>query len=375
MFQVKDRGAGRFEFVLQDDRFLIKVRGARGKALPLAFVQTRSEFLASVGPVHATDAARRVVELLGVIEAEPTVSRIDLTADFTSSMAMDSWDRSAWITRAEHRHAHAMGDNFSGWSIGLTGPVGFGLYDKLLEVVTRSKKTYLFPLWQQRGWFPGDQVWRAEFQLRRPVLAQFGLTTLPETLKAIPSLWQYLTSEWLRLAVTMPEDENRARWPVHPFWERLQQLSWEGESSLLTRVYRSVNLRATNTWPECSLRWCRVKWPRKASAIPKRRRIPDCKVEAIPAGAGVVGRCVVGPTTLGACATQGKEVWNKSPRTSAREDSRCRSVARAGRGRLTCKASRFTKPHGFSRCTPRSCAVAPRPGSSRVPRSAAPGYF
>ena len=154
--------------------------------MPLAFVQTRSTFLASVGPVQATDAARRVVDSLGVIEAEPTVSRIDLTADFTSSMAMDSWGRSAWITRAEHRHAHAMGDNFSGWSIGLGGPVAFRLYDKLLEIVTRSNKAYLFPLWQQRGWFPGDQVWRAEFQLRRPVLAQFGLTTLPETLNAIP---------------------------------------------------------------------------------------------------------------------------------------------------------------------------------------------
>jgi len=241
VFLVKDRGAGLFKFAIHDDRFLIKIRGQRSKRLPLAFVQTRSEFLALVGAVEAANAALRVVQTLGTVEGEPTVSRIDLAADFGSTVQMDSWPRSAWVTRAEHRHAHSVGDRFSGWSIGLTGPVGFRLYDKLLEIVARSKKAHVFQFWERNGWFPGDPVWRAEFQLRRPLLAQFDLTTLRQVLDALPGLWAYLTGEWLRLTEPTANDENRARWPLHPLWACLQQVRWEGDLARLERQYKANN--------------------------------------------------------------------------------------------------------------------------------------
>ena len=43
--------------------------------------------------------------------------------------------------------------------------IAFRLYDKYFEIGTRSKKVYLFELWQARGWFAGDPVWRADLNL------------------------------------------------------------------------------------------------------------------------------------------------------------------------------------------------------------------
>jgi hypothetical protein len=63
-FKVFDHGAGLFAFVLEDGRFRIKVRGPRGKMLPLAFVQVRSSYLAEVGPTKAAEVARSIVEKL-----------------------------------------------------------------------------------------------------------------------------------------------------------------------------------------------------------------------------------------------------------------------------------------------------------------------
>ena len=67
-------------------------------------------------------------------------------------------------------------EQFTGWSIGLGGPISARLYDKTVEIATRSKKFYLHELWQQAGWFPADSVWRFELQFRRPALGNVRTT-------------------------------------------------------------------------------------------------------------------------------------------------------------------------------------------------------
>ena len=49
VFEVKDRGAGRFPFVLVDNTFRIQL-SKPGKKLPMAYVQASAEYLAHVGP-------------------------------------------------------------------------------------------------------------------------------------------------------------------------------------------------------------------------------------------------------------------------------------------------------------------------------------
>lgn len=237
LFQVHDRGARRYPFILQDNRFYIKVKGPGAKFLPLAVAQIRSEYLVHRGVEAAVADLAEVVAALGEIEGEAIVSRVDLAADFVSSVNMADWGASAWVTRAECKDAHTVGEQFTGWSIGKGGPISARLYDKTLEIATRSKKYYLHDLWGQAGWFAADPVWRFELQFRRAVLAQLSVSTLYDVLSSRGGLWQYGTTKWLRLTVPDPGDATRARWPLHPLWERIAAIDWDDGAEPLTRVY------------------------------------------------------------------------------------------------------------------------------------------
>jgi hypothetical protein len=48
------------------------------------------------------------------------------------------------------------------------------------------------------------------------------LTTIRKALHWLPRQWAYLTKHWLRV-VELGQDRNRARWPVHPTWQVIQQ--------------------------------------------------------------------------------------------------------------------------------------------------------
>ena len=43
---------------------------------------------------------------------------------------MDSWHRSAWVTRAVEIHSYAKDQQFTGWTVGMGGVVAARLYDK-----------------------------------------------------------------------------------------------------------------------------------------------------------------------------------------------------------------------------------------------------
>lgn len=83
---------------------------------------------------------------------------------------------------------------------------------------------YLHELWQPRGWKVGDKVWRQEFQLRREVLKQLGIENVPTLLAQLAALWRYLTEDWLRLAISNPNDTTRTRWPTHPVWQAISKV-------------------------------------------------------------------------------------------------------------------------------------------------------
>ena len=224
VFEVKDRGAGLFPYVLQDNTFRVQLRHP-SHTLPMAYVQISSAYLAQVGPVKAQQALYDILAILGDIERQPTVSRIDLFVDFTSPESME-WSRHTWITRAASVNAYAVDGAFSGWAIGTKGIISARLYDKLLEIES-SKKFYLKDLWRQAGWREGEPVWRLEFEFKRDALGQRGLMTLDSVMDNLSGLWSYATTEWLRLALPNPEDQTRSRWPIHPIWGYLSSIDWQ----------------------------------------------------------------------------------------------------------------------------------------------------
>ena len=237
VFEVKDKGTGLFAFILEDNAFRIQLAKSSSKGVPLAYVKVSSDYLSARTPLEIIEELDFILASMTSRLEEPKVSRIDLFVDFVSSVDMESWERNAWVTRANAINTYSIGGQFSGWSIGLGGVIAARLYDKFLEVVTQSKKDYLFPLWQAAGWDGDRRVWRLEFECKQAVLSQLGIKGFDAVMDSLGGIWGYATTEWLRLTEPNCSDATRSRWPVHPLWALLASIDWEEEGGPLSRTF------------------------------------------------------------------------------------------------------------------------------------------
>jgi hypothetical protein len=238
LFEVKSTAPRGFAFLLEDNAFRIQL--SRSIKLPAAYVKISSGYLAHVGPEKAAEALQGLIEAMITPREAPNVSRIDCFVDFVWSGGME-WDREAWVTRGNGIDAYSEGGVFTGWVVGRGGIISARLYYKLLHA-TKIGSGYLLPLWEAGGWKPPEQVWRLEFQLRREVLVQHGLTKLKAVLGNLNGLWSYATTEWLKLTIPNPDDQTRARWPIHPLWGYLSSIDWETDGGPLSRRFTPARL-------------------------------------------------------------------------------------------------------------------------------------
>jgi hypothetical protein len=169
---------------------------------------------------------RLIVSAFGVIEGDPTVSRVDLCADFTTDFPLEDVEQKAWVTRAREFDRHSVGGVYSGISVGRSSPIKARLYVKTLEIELSGKR-YMKGLWHRAGWEPGERVFRLEFQYRREVLRELGLRTFAEVQANCGALWSYASQDWLRLSLPSATDGTKSRWPTHPLWQALQAVAWD----------------------------------------------------------------------------------------------------------------------------------------------------
>ncbi len=238
LFEVKSMAPRGFAFLLEDNAFRIQL--SRSTKLPAAYVKISSGYLAHVGPEKAAVALQTLIEAL-IAPSEPAnVSRIDCYVDFVWPGTKE-WDREAWVTRGGGVDAYSENGIFTGWVVGRGGVISARLYYKLLQAA-KIGANYLLALWEEAGWKEGEQVWRLEFQLRREVLVQHGLTKLDAVLGNLNGLWSYATTEWLKLTIPNPDDKTRSRWPIHPLWGYLSSIDWETNGGPLTRRFTKARV-------------------------------------------------------------------------------------------------------------------------------------
>ncbi|MDB5852862.1 MAG: replication initiation factor [Herminiimonas sp.] len=235
IFEVKDKSSGLFPFTIEDDAFQIRFSAHHAKSMPMAYVKVSSRYLSHKTPSEAEAHLRALLAPLGELSA-PKVSRIDLFVDFASSVDMESWSRSAWVTKASGVSQYAQDHSFTGWLIGAGSVLMARLYNKQIEI-KKSGKQYLEPLWREAGWDSVEPVWRLEFQFKREVLDQLSLNSMPSVVDNLNGLWSYVTTEWLKLTIPNYADKTRSRWPIHPLWMALASIDWETQGGPLLREY------------------------------------------------------------------------------------------------------------------------------------------
>lgn len=224
-FQASASGGKLYKYALNDYAFRIQIRSKQARHIPFAAVQIRSDFLQAVGVEQAVSQLRLILSYFGTLTDTPTVSRIDLFADFLAPLKVDEIETRAWVTRAKRKGLYWMGSIPTGWSIG-EGAMMARLYDKT-EEVKASGKHWLLDLYDGMGWNGVDPVFRLEFQYRNDVLRELNTYTYPAILDGLGGLWRYAAGAWLRLTIPDDDDNTRSRWPIHPLWRELQAVPWE----------------------------------------------------------------------------------------------------------------------------------------------------
>lgn len=238
LFAVLDRGRRKFAYVLEDNWYSLSVASKDARALPMAHVQISSELITKAGVLEALRQLTDVVSRLGQCSGPPKVSRVDPFADFLTTLDFESISKEAWVKRARKRAVYHEADAITGIAFGLGGSVSARIYNKLLELL-KSHKDYLRPLWAQKGWDGMQPVWRLEFQIKRDVLPEMLVNSTERLMEAVPAVWEYLCTDWLRLAIPNPNDDTRARWPTHPVWHSLSRLDGPADGPTLERVRKT----------------------------------------------------------------------------------------------------------------------------------------
>lgn len=237
-FTVNDKGRTGFDFVLHDNCFEICLSTGAVKR-PVAYVKVRSSYLASNTLQEVYNTLYGILNKLCYLENAGTISRVDLNLDFCVDKSfIDSITGMSAVFLAQCMRSYSVArGKLRGFDFGLGGDLSARLYDKTCQIQVKSGQDYLPLLWTQSGWVEGEKVWRLEFQIRRTPLSQFGITNIHDLQQGLESLWEYMTTHWLRIVTPHASDGTRSRWPTQPVWELIaKSYHAEGEQLRLKRV-------------------------------------------------------------------------------------------------------------------------------------------
>jgi hypothetical protein len=166
------------------------------------------------------------------------VSRVDLCADFWVSGGLSyEFLLSHKVTRNDKGKLFLDKNELQTYYVAnAKSPIQLRIYNKGLEVKQGGTKLWFLELWKSES---TEDIWRIEFQVRRPALKQFGINSLDDLKEKQAGLWLYLTSKWFSLR--LPDNEKAERKTIHPFWRAVQECFTQNAPDIdVKRVYRST---------------------------------------------------------------------------------------------------------------------------------------
>jgi len=206
----------------------------------------------------------RVIAFLGSYGAKiikERVSEVHLAADFigTDIKAVDLCNQDKWIVKATlfnphdkiplhyadqdqvseddiDFNPHYTHRKFTGVDMG-KGNLMLRVYDKVTELKRSraiNKQEIFSEIWGLDT-YDAESVTRVEYQVRRPKLREFAaseeerIDTVSDLVKALCSLWQYLTTDWTRHTQnSVNRNHNQSKSKISEFWQKVQAVVWSG---------------------------------------------------------------------------------------------------------------------------------------------------
>jgi hypothetical protein len=201
-----------YPFVLSNEDFKIELGEFNH---PSCFVTFRSQALWRQSPLTLHDKLVAWAKSVGCEMQQPeSLSRVDFCFDY--SLTERDFDADSFVSLSDKDSQHRENGNIQTFAFG-KGDIVLRVYDKIAEIRQQSAKVWFHELWGQ-----DEQVWRIEWQVRKPILKAFLIRTFVELQERQGALLNFLAEHHDTLR-TRTDDSNRSRWPLHPLWLDLQQ--------------------------------------------------------------------------------------------------------------------------------------------------------
>lgn len=219
--QVAAGGKPNYPFLLQYPGFQLYLsRKARPDGqTPNLYISLKAETLWHLGEQAAIDLVLAELQDLapGAVR-ECRMSRCDLAVDLQIAGGLDDrLLRDHAVSQSDQYQFMLKKNRLETFYVGAKdSPIQLRIYDKSVETIKKEKFWFL-PLW---GLELNVDVWRVEFQLRRPFLKSCGIDSLEQLLQARGVLWSYLTGTWFSLRAE--DNAHVSRRSILQFWEVVQ---------------------------------------------------------------------------------------------------------------------------------------------------------
>ncbi|SFI92374.1 replication initiation factor domain-containing protein [Planctomicrobium piriforme] len=248
------------EYHLYFNRSEVPQRGT-----PNAYLCLNSQHLWRWWVPGALQEPLEFIDQLGgsVVGAKP--SRVDLCADYHIPGGLDLNFLQHHRCPSHYRQRHDLdGNRLETFYLGARkSPTQCRIYDKGREIAHHGTKFWFRDIWETDS---VEDVWRVEFQLRRPVLKRYGIHSVSEMVDSLPALWKECTEEWVTLRLR-DRDTNITRCELHPWWQSVTEASSKfGDFKPLERVERI---------PTASVEWFVSQISGCLATYAARRQLPD----------------------------------------------------------------------------------------------------
>jgi hypothetical protein len=207
-FMLASHGTGSgYPFLIENDVFSIQF-GEFNK--PNFFVKFRSIALWHYGAKALHDRFIEWASSVGMMQSQPErLSRVDYAFDY--HLPVIDFDIDSFLSKADKDNQYRKNGTVQNYKFG-SDEIGLRVYNKVDEINEKSHKTWFFDLWGI-----DQDVWRAEFQVRKTILRQFGITTFESLMDRQGDLMRFLVKVHTTLRIKS-NDSNRSRWVMHPLW-------------------------------------------------------------------------------------------------------------------------------------------------------------
>ena len=219
---IKPYGRKGHQWIMSNNDFELSVGNwQKPKHRPSIMATFSAEALWRIGPQSCVDLLKEILYLAGAEGFTIKPSRVDLCLDMV--FPTNYWNVNLLphkVTRSQYAALYFDNIKLTGLSIG-KGTIGARVYDKELEIRRKSKKYWMFDIWEIDENIPEEvKIIRIEGQFRREALKELSLDVVDDLFNHIEKLWTYFTQNWLKFE-SNPGAHHTMRKTL-PWWEVVQ---------------------------------------------------------------------------------------------------------------------------------------------------------